>query len=100
MDRFARAPLCACTHDFAIVALTIIDLRRSGRGLVAACNECGHRSTLMATNPKLPPDLTVVEVRTKLACSACGSRYIQTYPQSWRSIRMAEQARKQFSYED
>ena len=38
-------------------ALTIIDLRRSGRALVAACNECGHRSTLMATNPKLPPDL-------------------------------------------
>ena len=71
-------------------ALTIIDLRRSGRGLVAACNECGHRSTLMATNPKLTPDLTVVEARTKLACSACGSRYIQTYPQSWRSIRMAE----------
>jgi DNA-directed RNA polymerase subunit RPC12/RpoP len=71
-------------------ALTIIDLRRSGRGLVAACNECGHRSTLMATNPKLPPDLEVVEARTKLACSACGSRDIQTYPQSWRSIRMAE----------
>ena len=71
-------------------ALTIIDLRRSGRALVAACNECGHRSTLMATNPKLPPDLTVVEARTKLACSACGSRDIQTYPQSWRSIRLAE----------
>ena len=39
----------------------------------------------MATNPKLPPDLEVVEARSKLACSACGSRDIQTYPQSWRS---------------
>ena len=32
--------------------------------------------------------------------AACGSRDIQTYPQSWRSIRMAEHARKQFSCED
>ena len=63
-------------------ALTIIDIRRSGRALVAACHQCGHRSTLMATNPKLPPDLEVVAARTKLACSACGSRDIQTYPRA------------------
>ena len=67
--------------------VTIADLRRSGRPLVASCNDCGRRSSLAASHLKLPLDLVAVDARSSLVCSACGSTNIVTYPMSWRLLR-------------
>ena len=68
-------------------AVTIEDLRRSGRPLIAACNRCGHRAHLAPSHLKLPLALPAVEARNRLVCTACGSTDLLTYPLSWRLMR-------------
>jgi ribosomal protein S27E len=43
-----------------------------------SCNSCHHqvRLSLLALRAKLGPDYPLVKIRTRLTCTACGSRQI------------------------
>ena len=70
--------------------LTIEDLRRSGRPMVASCCECGHMATMAAAHLNalnVAPDTKIADVCSRIICAACGSKRVATFPMAWRLMR-------------
>ena len=61
--------------------VTLGDLVRERRTVWAYCLACCRERDLPSADLPLPMDVAVRDVAARLACSACGSRKIQTKPQ-------------------
>ena len=64
-----------------MASVVIADLIRDHRLLWVYCCECGRERDLDPAILPLPADYPVPEVGTRMKCSACGSRKINTRPE-------------------
>jgi hypothetical protein len=61
--------------------VTLGDLERSGKLLWVYCCDCGRERDLEPGALPLPREYPVPKVATRMKCSACGSRKINTKPE-------------------
>ena len=61
--------------------VTLDDLARAGKLLWVYCCDCGRERDVDPLSVPLPPNFPVPSVATRMKCSACGSRKINTKPE-------------------
>jgi hypothetical protein len=61
--------------------VTLGDLERSGKLLWVYCCDCGRERDVDPGSLPLPRDFPVPKVWTRMRCSVCGSRKVNTKPE-------------------
>jgi hypothetical protein len=61
--------------------VTLGDLIREGKLLWIYCRDCCREGDVDPATIPLPPEFPVPEVDSRMKCSACGSRALETTPE-------------------
>lgn len=65
--------------------MTLGNMRDNGvRALIAQCRDCRHQADVQVD--QLDAALFVPDIATRMVCSACGSRRIETRP-AWHTLK-------------
>ncbi|MFN3624407.1 MAG: hypothetical protein ACK4TP_10130 [Hyphomicrobium sp.] len=76
------------TDSQAPAPITVGELAKQGRGIIAECQDCGHTRMLGSDAVlKLDPRMPVTEVHKRLRCGCCNSKLILCMPQSDRDAK-------------
>ena len=79
--------------------VTLSDLMDAGKLLWVYCCDCGRERDIDPASLPLPPAFPVPVVGSRMKCSACGSRKINTKPELWDRGHMRQTRRHQNSRE-